>query len=98
MTNDWKPNAPDLKAEFQGQPKQRPTEADRPAPPSKIELQMLEAQRDEPMPGLNLTIGGEIKTAVHEQLAVKREERIRTIKARLQAQKDVARQAFDKGR
>ena len=98
MPDEWNPNAPNVGKEFQRtDDAQAPPEQGKPNEiVTKQGLEDLEAQRATPTPGQDLTMGGEVKTAVHQQVEMRREERIREMRARLNAASQQMQDDFDR--
>jgi hypothetical protein len=94
MNRDWKPNAPQLKRDFNQSP--RPTSASRPA--SLGELKKLESERKPPAPQLNLNMRGGTTVAARSQADQQREIRIAQINQRLSQQRSRARDGFKRAR
>lgn len=93
MPTDWKPNAPDLKKEFNRE--QAPPER---APVSKRQIEALESERGKPVIAPQLTPGGTVQNAVDRQVAASRELRIATLKRRLERVRGRASHDFSRAR
>jgi len=98
MPDQWEPNAPNVQQSFDHSRSKEQDQEQKREPVTKHELDQLQNERETPAPEQSLTIGGEVKTAVHERVAMEREQRIKQIKERMAMMEGIARDDFNKSR
>jgi hypothetical protein len=98
MVDEWKPNAPDINKDFQNAHANKKAQEQKSKRDmvTKVELDKLESQRGQPNAEPTPTPpGGAEKTGDYQQAFIKREQRIKYIKERMDAAQDRLRKGFE---